>query len=367
MKKKKDREPITNINKELIQKLDEVRQILVKNNKSNEEIQNLKQDGTTDIYIDIDIDINMKNLFLEKINHVESLLNDKINVQKADRSTFQGHIDQAKQNLLFFDDQIKFNENKEILRVLFTHLNTIQKILNNNYPSYVESESELDSSTSKLITENKFKTIMKLSGCYFLQDGQRTYSFQKAKLRIIYTLLYLTGLKVGDLVYFTDTMIKKLLDNRIVEYISTYSCQTVQQKTQTQEVKVKVDLKLKDERMILREKDYSKEELLSFYKQIEADLEIVFTENECKYLGSNLRSKDTIGSFFRFGKMINKDLDCIHKEMNWNLKNPVTTQNFRYTFVRNMLRTRSLTDIYKENKKENINQYLDNLHTHVYL
>lgn len=76
--------------------------------------------------------------------------------------------------------------------------------------------------------------------------------------------------------------------------------------------------------------------------EIEKDLESFFTIENYKFLGCPPFNKVQIKDVGRFLKVINTDLEFICESAKWK---KLTTQHFRHTFINNLLKNKSFSEI----------------------
>lgn len=253
-----------------------------------------------------------KAAFLEKINQVENLIQTPLDISALERKTFTNIILDSTSQLFRFEVDI-FEENKSYLEALFANLIILEKILLSSSRS-----SNLFIEPKQLVSLDYFHHIMDLAGNSFLKENQRTYLFQRLRLRIIYFLLYISGLKPKELAFLDYHTISDLLTKKPIQ--------------------------LKGREVILKDfnttiKDFSLGGLIS---DVNKDMYSFFIEREYKFLGCSPYNKLKVGDLDQYLRVINNDLEFISKSLNFS---KLTTQNFRYTFITNLLKFKSFSEI----------------------
>jgi hypothetical protein len=255
-----------------------------------------------------------KEIFLEKIILLENLLENTLNLSTGKRQQFTRILLESKKHISFFDD---YDLNKVYLKSFFINLLNVENVL-----EYMNINLVLIDETKQFISLKQFNQIFYLAGQSMYNRESGKYSeFEPTRLRIIYFLLYISGLKAKQLAYLDYNNIKKLLDKNEIEF-----------KERGKEEPTKVHLK-----------DFQKE--LYTDLEIEKEIDIFFVQQKKQYLGEAIFTKGVVKDLTRYLKVINNDLEAICTRLQFK---KLTTQHFRHTFVLNLLRKKTFSEIEKE-------------------
>ena len=260
-----------------------------------------------------------KETFSQKIKELESLVQNKGNITKTQRNLFQKLIKKCKEKIDLFTE---FEENQIYLLNLFNELNQFELMIIRSTnllktPVYLRK-------VRNIISQKTVTILIEFAGYSFLQkQNEKLYTFQRLRLQLIYWLLFNSGLRAKDTACLTFEMIHDLLQGQ------------------------EIILNNQKTRIVLNDFTTNQFSLLD----IQDSLDSFFNQQGVKYLGSTLYKKDQIGNLDDYLKHINNDLNYICHQMQWE---PLTTQDFRYTFIKNQLKYDSFENI--ENKYEYLNR-----------